>query len=154
VRIKQKVSAFFYITASGKRLQLLYFIILEKVCLWKSSIRIRDQLNPNSETKVVLRTIAGKTFWEPAIPSCFHRHCKLITENRAHHYLLISLNVVEFCMALTQSCYVTEGFVMVLLPLLRLVYCPWLWPVSTIHIAPPRGCVNVFLQARYTVDSG
>jgi len=34
-------------------------------------------------------------------------------------------------MALTQSCYVTEGFRMVLLPLLRLLYGPW--PVATIR---------------------
>ena len=37
----------------------------------------------------------------------------------------------EFYMTLTQSCYVTGGFGMVLLPLLRLVYNPW--PVATIH---------------------
>ena len=40
-------------------------------------------------------------------------------------------NCCQFCMALTQSCYVTEGFGMVLLPLLRLLYDPW--PVATIR---------------------
>jgi len=44
---------------------------------------------------------------------------------------LIWLIVVEICMGLTQSCYVTEGFGMVLLLLLRLLYD--LWPVATIH---------------------
>jgi len=39
--------------------------------------------------------------------------------------------VVEICMGLTQSCYVTEGFGMVLLPLLRLLYGPW--SVATIR---------------------
>jgi len=34
-------------------------------------------------------------------------------------------------MGLTQSCYVTEGFGIVLLPLLRLLYDPW--PVATSH---------------------
>jgi len=34
-------------------------------------------------------------------------------------------------MSLTQSCYVTEGFGIVLLLLLRLLYDPW--PVTTIH---------------------
>jgi len=39
--------------------------------------------------------------------------------------LLIDLAfVVEICMGFTQSCYVTEGFGMVLLPLLRLLYGP------------------------------
>jgi len=33
-------------------------------------------------------------------------------------------NCCQFCMALTPSCYVTEGFGMVLLPLLRLLYGP------------------------------
>jgi len=37
---------------------------------------------------------------------------------------LIWLIVVEICMGLTQSCYVTEGFGMVLLPLLWLLYSP------------------------------
>jgi len=35
-------------------------------------------------------------------------------------------------MGLTQSCYVTEGFGVVLLPLLRPLYGPW--PVATIRI--------------------
>jgi len=37
---------------------------------------------------------------------------------------LIWLIVVEICMGLTQSSYFTEGFGMVLLPLLRLLYNP------------------------------
>jgi len=44
---------------------------------------------------------------------------------------LIWLIVVEICMGLTQSCYVMEGFGMILLPLLRLLYDTW--PVATIH---------------------
>ena len=35
--------------------------------------------------------------------------------------VLFAISVV-LCLALTQSCYVTEGFGMVLLPLLRLLY--------------------------------
>ena len=52
-------------------------------------------------------------------------------------YFLLSLLfiglafVVEICMGLTQSCYVTEDFGMVVLPLLRLLYGPW--PVATIR---------------------
>jgi len=39
--------------------------------------------------------------------------------------LLIDLAfVVEICMGLTQSCYVTKGFGMVVLPLLQLLYGP------------------------------
>ena len=39
--------------------------------------------------------------------------------------LLIDLAfVVEFCVGLTQSCHATEGFGVVLLPLLRLLYGP------------------------------
>jgi len=34
-------------------------------------------------------------------------------------------------MGLTQSCSVTEGFGVIVLPLLRLFYDPW--PVATIH---------------------
>ena len=46
--------------------------------------------------------------------------------------LLIDLAfVAEICMGLTQSCYVTEGFGMVLLPLLQLLYGPL--PVATIR---------------------
>jgi len=44
---------------------------------------------------------------------------------------LIWLNVVDICMGSTQSCYVTEGFWMVLLPLLRLLHGPW--SVATIR---------------------
>ena len=47
-------------------------------------------------------------------------------------WLLIDLAfVVEICMGLTQSCYATEGFGVVLLPLLRLLFGPW--PVATIR---------------------
>jgi len=34
------------------------------------------------------------------------------------------LILVEICMGLMQSCYVTEGFGIVLLPLLQLLYDP------------------------------
>jgi len=44
---------------------------------------------------------------------------------------LMWLILVEICMGLMQSCYVTEGFGIVLLPLLQLLYDPW--PVATIR---------------------
>ena len=55
-------------TASGKRLQLLYFVFFKNSAFGTAVLaRICDQLNPkleNSKTKVVLRSITAKTFWE------------------------------------------------------------------------------------------
>ena len=56
---------------------------------------------------------------------------------------LIWLIVVEIWMGLTQSFYVTEGFGMVLLPLLRLSYDPW--PVTTIR--RPTACLCQWIVA-------
>jgi len=61
-------------------------------------------------------------------------------------WLLIDLAfVVEFCMGLTQSCYVTEGFGMVLLRYLGFFMAR---DQSRPSVDPPRGCINEFLQAR------
>jgi len=53
------------------------------------------------------------------------RTCHLLLRLLFLSLLPIDLaNCCQFFMALTQSCYVTEGFGMVLLPLLRLLYGP------------------------------
>jgi len=59
--------------------------------------------------------------------------------------LLIDLAiVVETCMGLTQSCYVTEGFGMVL----RYFGFSMVRNQSRPSVDPPRSCVNEFLHAR------
>jgi len=55
-------------------------------------------------------------------------------------------------MRLTQPCYVTEGFMMVLLPLLRLLYGPW--PVATIHRPTAWLCQWILASTlAYTTDA-
>jgi len=84
-----------------------------------------------------------KTFGGALSPPASTSPTPLTSLAPCRSYLLISFNVVEFCMVSTHPCYVMEGFGIVLLPLLLLVHSGW--PYAIIH-RPSTWLFNVFLQ--------